>query len=171
MIYPVEKKRIIYARNQGIGTKGKIAIIAAAVGIMGWLGAAMVRGPVPRPTTYEPVSVAQAANANAPIEMTGSIASKPKYTHGNYYDTLEFKLQDGTGSTIDCKSEGFINPRFIPPTQNNPPDKHKTMDAYTALLENMTEQNQVTAKGKMHGNKLNLYEIVIGDKNYVLLYK
>ncbi len=118
-----------------------------------------------RPSEYRKVSITESNNVKGYIKTSGKGIGKLTHKYGGI--KLNITLEKD-GNSIECKSNE-LSRDFSLPISANQVSTNNVIEAYTALIRNETKNEEITVKGRANNGRLDMYEIEIGNKNYVLL--
>jgi hypothetical protein len=134
-------------------------------GLLAYFAVGTSSGTNSRPAEYKTVSIAQAENSKGYVQMSGKAQGRLKTEYGEVNLNLSLKKDD---SSIECQSSE-LRGNFSFPVLANGLNQNKILQAYEALVKSGINNEEVTVKGKIKDKKLEMYELSIGDKNYILL--
>jgi hypothetical protein len=142
-----------------------IALVATGLATTALFITGISEGTNPRPLEYREVAIAEARNTKGYIKISGNALAS---LTADYKETkLNLTLKQNS-NLIECESHELRRGLSFPILTNHPNPK-RCIETYTALIRNETNNEKVTVKGKVNRGKLEMYEVKIGNKNYVLL--
>ena len=108
-------------------------LFALAVAIPVYIGALVIRDPVPRPEHYTHVSIADALKSNSPVEISGTPFKINENLINPFYPGIECMLTDGK-DTVKCKSSD-VHGRFWEARDQNSLNIDSVKNAFNAFRD------------------------------------
>jgi hypothetical protein len=143
-------------------------LAGAAVSLVIYTVAMVFSDPTPRPTAYTKVPISEAFHENGSVEVEGKVTNPIlKPPTGFSLETLEFYLQDST-APVECESSSGLIGRLYPLNKGNASVDDSVKMAYAVLMRK-NPSDKVTVKGRMNGDRLEMYEFDINRDKFVLL--